>query len=193
MESKFRWSGLGLCAGRLSSIAPIKLAAPKQHKTPGNPSVGTEGCEGGRRSGTDSLKYTDLPEASELRPSHLMRANCELSRRKSIYLTTLQSARPVFSAIRLLPPGLAAGIQSAGSRGSVFIRFHAGMLPLNSGNPSAPAPPPRLQTLLRRLRNGRIYPWYGRSKIRFSIFWNPCAQTFKLVEQRTPTTEPGHI
>jgi hypothetical protein len=87
------------------------------------------------------------------------------------------------------PPALL----SAGMRVTKFVLYHAEALLrtpaipwLRTTLPWLAIPPPRLQ-------DAPFSTWYGRSFFAFSIFWNPFTQTFKLHEQKSPTTEPEHI
>ena len=61
-------TAVSLDPGRISSGASACPSDPKLRKTLGERSVVTENCEGCRRSGTNSLEYTDLPEFPGLRP-----------------------------------------------------------------------------------------------------------------------------
>src|SRR5580658_2906879 len=63
--------------------------------------------DGSRRTDADSLKYTDLPVGSELRPSHLTLANSRLSTRKSIYFAIPHPLSPSVQLIagKLFPGG----------------------------------------------------------------------------------------
>src|SRR5271170_8308723 len=63
-----------------------------------------DGC---RRTDTDSLKYTDLPVGSELRPSQLTCAKSRLSTRKSIYYAIPHPLSPSvqLTAGKLFPGG----------------------------------------------------------------------------------------
>jgi hypothetical protein len=56
-------------------------------------------CDSCLRSDPVLLKYIDLPVRPELRPSHLNRADRELSRGKSIYLLRFPSALPSFQSL----------------------------------------------------------------------------------------------
>jgi len=90
----------------------------------------SEGCRDSREiSEPAAFKYIDLPEGPELRPSHLMRPDRELSRRKSIYLEIQRSVLPVFTAFPEFALRSAAGFQfRAGLRGLFFVLLYAGVL-----------------------------------------------------------------
>jgi hypothetical protein len=86
-------------------------------------------CDSCLRSDPVLLKYIDLPERPELRPSHLNRADRKLSRGKSIYLSRFPSALPSFQSL----PACSADegrrlILSAGLRVPALLTFHAGAL-----------------------------------------------------------------
>jgi hypothetical protein len=127
-----------------------------------------------------------------------MRANCQLSRRKSIYLVTFrfahQSPTSIFSPSR--------NPSERGCRRS--WRHHAGLpmmsnchdrsAPQNSDEPLALAV---LSSPLsgRNLRHG-VAPILQGMELRNSKnfrFWNNCAQTIKLETLTICTLEPGHI
>lgn len=120
-----------------------------------------------------------------------MRADAELSSRKSIYfpIPHFRSAR--LHAVPKLPPELAAGIQFVPARGVSFVFVHAGVLLripatcwLRTSEFRA------LKTAAQPPDLARFSPWYGRRFSRFYTFWNLCTQTFKLTEAKTLTTEP---
>jgi hypothetical protein len=117
------------------------------------------GCrDGEERSELVLNKYIDLPEGSELRPSHLMRVGCEMSSRKSIYFAWPQSAFPVCSASQALCAFEAAGMLSCRFAGFFRFLFTAGVLlsipTIFSCQGSTDS--------FAGLENGPISPWYGR-------------------------------
>ena len=87
----------------------------------------------------------------------------------------------------------AAGLFVRRIAGSCFAYLPCRSAPQNSSNSSAPVHLPERKNARQGFKMARFSTWYGRRKTAFSVFWNPCAQTFKLGEQKTPTTEPGHI
>jgi hypothetical protein len=186
MDPDSRLNRWALNFGRWCCLVTIGVHGSLRNEALTAPSEETESERRLRRSGTELLKCTDLPEGPELRPSHLMRVPGIVEIINHLHRNHPVRHTRLFGQLFAFPLGLAAG-NVAPVRGALLSFYYCRSAPLKLRQLFGFGLSIRLQFVLNRLAAVRFLsgqaapfsPSYGRKYSLFSVFWNYCAQTFK--------------
>ena len=168
--------------------------APKQEKAPTALSTFTESRDGRRRSVLILVKYTDLPESTELHRAIQCLRDMDCQEENPFTCRSLNPGCPVctvpFRRLSLAGP---PACLHAGMRVACWYSFLPERSSDSRQSPTASVIRSCAFSPLAQGPDGLFSPCNGRRISHFSAFWNPGTQTFKLKYQKGFYTEPGHI